>query len=45
MYGVYDRYKEIREAIRAGECALNSLREAERHSNSAGQLEIVEMAE
>lgn len=36
MYEVYDRGKEIREAIRAGERALDSLREAEKQLNSAG---------
>ena len=35
MYGVYDRNKEINEAIRAGERALGSLREAQRQLNSA----------
>lgn len=35
MYGVYDRDKEINEAIRAGERALGSLREAQRQLNSA----------
>ncbi len=34
-YGVYDRNKEIREAVAAGERALSSLRSAEARLNSA----------
>lgn len=43
MYGVYDRDKEIREAVRAGERALSSLREAERQLNSAGNWGLVDI--
>lgn len=35
MYGIYDRDKEIKEAIRAGDRALGSPREAQRQLNSA----------
>lgn len=44
MYGVYDRQKEISEAIYAGERALESLREAEKQLGSAanwGMLDIL----
>ena len=34
-YGIYDRNREIREAIAAGERALSSLREAQRSLDSA----------
>ncbi len=40
MYGVYDRDKEIHEAVRAGERALDSLREAQRQLNSAGNRKL-----
>ncbi len=43
MYGVYDRNKEIREAIRAGERALDSLKEANRQLNSAGNWGLVDI--
>jgi hypothetical protein len=43
MYGVYDRDKEIREAVRAGERALSSLCEAERQLNSAGNWGLVDI--
>ena len=43
MYGVYDRDKEIREAIRAGERALESLKEAQRQLNSAGSWGLVDI--
>lgn len=43
MYGVYDRDKEIREAVGAGERALSSLREAERQLNSAGNWGLVDI--
>mgnify|MGYP006959229868 CR=1 FL=1 len=43
MYGVYDRDKEIGEAVRAGERALSSLREAERQLNSAGNWGLVDI--
>lgn len=43
MYGVYDRDKEIGEAVRAGERALSSLREAERRLNSAGNWGLVDI--
>ena len=43
MYGVYDRNKEIREAIRAGERALDSLQEANRQLNSAGNWGLVDI--
>ena len=33
MYGIYDRDKEIKEAIRAGERALGNPREAQRQLN------------
>ena len=36
MYGVYDRDKEIHEAVRAGERALDSLRQL----NSAGNRKL-----
>ncbi len=39
----YDRDKEIREAIYAGENALSSLREAERMLNSAGNWGLVDI--
>ena len=35
MYEVYDRKKEIREAILAGEIALDHLKEAKDHLDSA----------
>lgn len=43
MYGVYDRDKEINEAIRAGERALGSLREAQRQLNSAGNWGLLDI--
>lgn len=43
MYDVYDRQKEINEAIRAGERALSSLREAQRQLNSAGNWGLVDI--
>ncbi len=43
MYSVYNRDKEIREAIRAGECALESLKEAQRQLNSAGSWGLVDI--
>jgi hypothetical protein len=43
MYGVYDRQKEINEAIRAGECALSSLRDADRKLESAGNWGILDI--
>lgn len=43
MYGVYDRDKEINEAIRAGERALESLREAQRQLNSAGNWGLLDI--
>ena len=43
MYGVYDRNNEIREAIRAGERALDSLQEANRQLNSAGNWGLVDI--
>lgn len=43
MHDVYDRNKEIREAIRAGERALDSLREAEKQLTSAGHWGLVDI--
>ena len=43
MNDIYDRNKEIREAIRAGERALSSLREADRQLNSAGNWGLVDI--
>lgn len=43
MYGVYDRDKEINEAIRTGEPALGSLREAQRQLNSAGNWGLLDI--
>ena len=43
MYEVYDRQKEIGEAIRAGERALGSLRDAERQLNSAGNWGLLDI--
>lgn len=43
MYGVYNRDKEINEAIRAGERALGSLREAQRQLNSAGNWGLIDI--
>ena len=43
MYGVYERDKEINEAIRAGERALGSLREAQRQLNSAGNWGLLDI--
>lgn len=43
MYGVYDRQKEIREAIRAGERALGSLQEAEKQLGSAGNWGLIDI--
>ncbi len=43
MYGVYDRDKEINEAIRAGERALGSLQEAQRQLNSAGNWGLLDI--
>ena len=40
---MYDRDKEIQEAVRAGERALTSLREAERQLNSAGNWGLVDI--
>lgn len=42
-HDVYDREKEIREAVRAGERALGSLREAERQLNSAGNWGLIDI--
>ena len=43
MYDHYDRQKEINEAIRAGERALSSLREAENRLNSAGNWGLLDI--
>jgi hypothetical protein len=43
MNNVYDRDKEINEAIRAGERALSSLHEAERQLKSAGNWGLVDI--
>ena len=43
MYEVYDRTKEITEAIRAGERALYSLKEAERQLKSAGNWGLLDI--
>lgn len=43
MHDMYDRDKEIQEAVRAGEHALTSLREAERQLNSAGNWGLVDI--
>lgn len=43
MYDTYDRRKEISEAIRAGERALSSLREADRQLNSAGNWGLLDL--
>jgi len=43
MNDVYDRDKEIREAIRAGERALSSLREADRQLSSAANWGLVDI--
>ena len=43
MHDMYDRDKEIQEAVRAGERALTSLREAERQLNSAGNWGLVDI--
>jgi len=43
MYGVYDRNKEINEAIRAGERALGSLQEAQRQLSSAGNWGLLDI--
>lgn len=43
MNEVYDRNKEIREAIRAGECALDSLKEADRQLSSAGTWALIDI--
>ena len=43
MYEVYDRTKEVNEAIRAGERALHSLREAERQLKSAGNWGLIDI--
>lgn len=43
MNNVYDRDKEINEAIRAGEKALSSLHEAERQLKSAGNWGLVDI--
>ena len=40
---MYDRNKEINEAIRAGERALSSLREAEKQLNSAGNWGLLDI--
>lgn len=42
MNEVYDRNKEIREAIRAGERALDSLKEADRQLSSAGTWGLID---
>lgn len=41
--GIYDRQKEINEAIRAGERALRSLREADRQLGSAGNWGLIDI--
>lgn len=43
MYDSYDRDKEIRDAIRAGERALASLNEAQRQLKSAGNWGLVDI--
>ena len=43
MNGGYDRNKEVREAVRAGEQALESLREAQRELNSAGNWGLIDI--
>lgn len=44
MYNsTYDRDKEIREAIRAGERALDSLKEAQRQLQSAGNWGLIDI--
>jgi len=43
MNGTYDRQKEINEAIRAGERALSSLRDADRQLGSAGNWGLVDI--
>ena len=43
MNEVYDRNKEIREAIRAGERALDSLKEADRQLSSAGTWGLIDI--
>lgn len=43
MNGGYDRNKEVREAVRAGEQALESLREARRELNSAGNWGLIDI--
>ncbi|MGN0256126.1 MAG: hypothetical protein ACI4W2_00980 [Eubacterium sp.] len=43
MYDHYDRQKEINEAIRAGERALSSLREAENQLSSAGNWGLLDI--
>lgn len=43
MHDMYDRDKEIQEAVRVGERALTSLREAERQLNSAGNWGLVDI--
>ncbi|MDY4204144.1 hypothetical protein [Porcincola intestinalis] len=43
MYGVYNRDKEIREAVRAGERALEKLKEEQRQLNSAGNWGLVDI--
>lgn len=43
MYGVYDRQKEIKEAMRAGDRALESLREAEKQLGSAGNWGLIDI--
>lgn len=43
MGNVYDRDKEVNEAIRVGEHALSSLREADRQLGSAGNCGLVDI--
>ena len=43
MNGGYDRNKEVCEAVRAGEQALESLREAQRELNSAGNWGLIDI--
>lgn len=42
-YYIYDRRKEINEAILAGEIALDRLKEAEKHLNSASNWGILDL--
>lgn len=43
MYGVYDRNKEVNEAICAGERAADSLHEAQRQLNGAGNWGLLDI--